>query len=215
MRKRLRLVLSLSMLLSLTNGMMGCGKTNKLPEENKEPTEISDEVSDLGPALDNSNDDGNPLNTYDDQGNVIGKADESNSPIADKEPEKFVQLSDDEKPTGANDYLTNFNATNSCLDDPSLLDGATSEMENKVKQEYDLWNNYLNEVYSKIKSSVSASKVTELDQEESEWDSQKTETAEKVSKEYTDKTKENLVKQMSLAEQTRDRCYFLVNHYMK
>lgn len=118
------------------------------------------------------------------------------------------------KVKGGGDYIKTLNAINSILDDPNLLDGSTLEMKSKVNQEYDLWDQYLNEIYKVISYNLPENEKQDLVAKENAWIKQKESKAKLAGDKYKGGTAENLAYSISAAKSTRDRCYELINTYM-
>jgi len=96
-----------------------------------------------------------------------------------------------------------------------LYAGNTLEMKGAAGQEYDRWDVALNEIYGVLKTQLSTSEMSALEKEEVQWIKDKEEKAKKASLEFQGGTGESLAYTSSLATTTKERCYELVNKYMK
>ena len=86
-----------------------------------------------------------------------------------------------------------------------MLDGYTTyEMTNSATQIYTLWDNELNE-----------SEMNSLRQKQREWITYRDNKAEQDAAEYEGGTMAQLELILSKANTTQERCYELVNWYMK
>ena len=93
--------------------------------------------------------------------------------------------------------------------------GTTAEMKYAAGEEYDRWDKALNEIYSVLKENLSKDEMSKLEAEETKWIKDKEEKAKEAGKEFEGGTAEGLAYTSSLAETTKNRCYELVNKYMK
>lgn len=93
--------------------------------------------------------------------------------------------------------------------------GITIEMKEAAGEEYRRWDNALNEIYNLLKTQLSSSDMKQLKEEEIQWISNKEKKAKEDSLEFKGGTMESLVYINSLAKTTKDRCYELVEKYMK
>ncbi len=99
------------------------------------------------------------------------------------------------------------------LDD--LKGGSTLEMKSAAKEEYERWDRALNEIYGVLQKQLSSDDMNELKDEEIKWIESRDEQAKKDSLKYKGGTAETLIYGMSLGQSTKERCYELVEKYMK
>lgn len=112
-------------------------------------------------------------------------------------------------------YTAKLSDIQSSLSDlESYYSGPPVEMRYAAEEEYKRWDSVLNEIYSELKKSLSASDMDKLEKEEVQWIKDKEEKALNDSLEYKNSTNEHLSYLTSLAQSTKDRCYELVNNYM-
>lgn len=113
-------------------------------------------------------------------------------------------------------YLDKLEAIKVGLKDlDELYAGSTIEMQYAAGQEYERWDVALNEIYGVLKTQLSKTEMSKLEKEEIQWIKDKEAEADKVSKEWEGGTGQNGAIMSSLASTTKDRCYELVNKYMK
>jgi uncharacterized protein YecT (DUF1311 family) len=113
-------------------------------------------------------------------------------------------------------YLDKLEAIKVGLKDlDELYAGSTIEMQYAAGQEYERWDTVLNEIYGVLKTQLSKTEMSKLEEEEVQWIKDKEAEADKVSKEWEGGTGQNGAIMSSLASNTKDRCYELVNKYMK
>lgn len=96
-----------------------------------------------------------------------------------------------------------------------LYAGNTVEMTGAANQEYERWDAALNEIYGVLKTQLSKAEMSKLEKEEVQWIKDKQAKAEASAAEWEGGTGESLAFTSSLASTTKDRCYELVNKYMK
>ncbi|NFO28807.1 DUF1311 domain-containing protein [Clostridium botulinum] len=99
------------------------------------------------------------------------------------------------------------------LDD--LKGGSTLEMKSAAKEEYERWDRALNEIYGVLQKQLSSDDMNKLKDEEIKWIASRDEQAKKDSLKYKGGTAETLIYGMSLGQSTKERCYELVEKYMK
>ena len=91
----------------------------------------------------------------------------------------------------------------------------TNDMYQEACKEYKQWDDALNEIYGVLKVQLSASDMKELQSEEIRWIKDRDAKAKKDASEMAGGTMEKVLYQGSLAKSTKDRCYVLVDKYMK
>ena len=130
----------------------------------------------------------------------------------EKKPESSNNKNDDSK---KNKYLEKLNSIESGLKDlDTYRAGTTLDMKYAASEEYNRWDDALYEIYDELKTSLSSSDMSKLEQEEIKWISEKEKKAKEESNNYKGGTAETLIYTTSLAQSTKDRCYKLVNDYM-
>lgn len=97
----------------------------------------------------------------------------------------------------------------------ALYAGNTIEMKSAASQEYERWDKALNEIYGVLKQQLPSDDMSKLKAEQIKWISDRDDKAKKESLEYEGGTAEQLVYTSSLAKTTKERCYELVEKYMK
>lgn len=220
MKNKIKLLVAFGLVTALTSSLVCCSSNlkqlNKGKDNSQEEKSENVEVNNTdGPSSEGSSDSDSVLNEYDDNGNVIGKIDPNEAPKGfDASPKDYVLIDDADRVHGGNNYLEKLNAIDSCLDDPTLFDKSTAEAKSKVGAEYNTWKSNLDEIYNKVISSVPDKYKSAIEQEEKEWEEVRDKLADEASNKYEGGTAEELEKIISLAQQTRDRCYVLVNQYM-
>lgn len=92
----------------------------------------------------------------------------------------------------------------------STGDAAEAEYER-----YQAWDDMLNEIYALLKTQLSSSEMKALKNEEINWINYRDKTAENDARDFEGGSNYSVVYNGSLATTTKDRCYELVNNYMK
>lgn len=101
------------------------------------------------------------------------------------------------------------------IDERLTKDGAQYAINQFEYHSFDKWDSALNEIYNVLKQQLSASNMKKLKNDEITWIAVKNNTAEKQADEMRGGSGEDMLRYASLAESTKDRCYKLVNVYMK
>ena len=91
----------------------------------------------------------------------------------------------------------------------------TVDLVDAASEEYKLWDDKLNEIYSYLQSILPEDEMNNLTKEELQWIAIRDEKSEEAAKKNEDGTIAPFNKIMSLISNTRDRCYELVNNYIK
>lgn len=94
-------------------------------------------------------------------------------------------------------------------------DGTTYDMRMAANEEYKRWDDALNEIYGVLKTQLSDSEMKALSKEEQEWIEEKERKANEEAEKYEGGTIAPFMHMSSLAQSTKERCYELVNKYMK
>ena len=93
--------------------------------------------------------------------------------------------------------------------------GTTIEMKEAENTRYKSWDDMLNEIYNLLKTQLTEDEMKKLQEEEIEWINYRDETAKNESKEFEGGTIYPIMYTSSLTKTTKNRCYELVNNYMK
>ena len=99
--------------------------------------------------------------------------------------------------------------------DTRYASSVTLDLREAASEEYKLWDDKLNEIYSYLQINLSKDEMNKLTQEEIEWMATRDEKSEAAAKKNEGGTIAPFNSTMSLIESTRDRCYELVNNYIK
>lgn len=91
----------------------------------------------------------------------------------------------------------------------------TAEMKEAEGKRYERWDKALNEIYTELKLQMSPSDMKQLTEKQIKWISYRDNEAKKNSLEFKGGTMESLTYVSSLGQITKDRCYELVENYMR
>lgn len=93
--------------------------------------------------------------------------------------------------------------------------GTTLDMREAAITECKAWDDLLNEVYGIIQQQLSNEDMDLLRAEEIQWLDLRDSKAEESAKEFEGGTMEPLAYEMSIVTSTKERCYELINNYIK
>lgn len=140
-------------------------------------------------------------------------APESSAPAASNEDVEQTPADSSTK----QEYLAKLDAVKTGLSDLQSLkdEGTTASMTEAANEEYKRWDKALNEVYDELKKQLSENEMADLKKQQLDWISDRDEKAKKASQKYEGGTMGSLEYASTLASITKERCYELVNTYMK
>lgn len=133
------------------------------------------------------------------------------------------QLPEEKEETTANDtttnqketYLNKLNETNEKTESMEAVDSSTYALKDVAHKQYEAWDDLLNEIYGVLEKQLSAEEMSQLREEQRDWITHRDETAKEASLEYEGGTMEQLEYVTVLANETKERCYELVEVYMQ
>jgi len=114
-------------------------------------------------------------------------------------------------------YIAKLNNIEENLSDLQDLydEGTTVSLSAAEEETYKRWDAALNEIYSALKEQLSESEMADLKDKQLDWITHRDETAKKESSAYEGGTMESLQFISTKARVTKERCYELVELYMK
>jgi uncharacterized protein YecT (DUF1311 family) len=89
------------------------------------------------------------------------------------------------------------------------------DIHNATVIEYNAWDNMLNEIWGILKKQLPESEMSTLTKKQVEWISYKENAAKSAAAEFSTGSNAPIAHNYSLIKSTKDRCYKLVNNYMK
>lgn len=115
------------------------------------------------------------------------------------------------------EYITKLNSIEESLKKLDYLyeNGITTEMKEGEVRRYDAWDQALNEIYGVLKNQLSTSEMNTLREKQREWITYRDRKAEEAWNESGQGTLSGIATISSNATSTRERCYQLVEQYMK
>ncbi len=136
-----------------------------------------------------------------------------------------TNTTESEKDSGANadkvsqkeEYLTKLNAKKKEMDElrNNPEDDSTYAMKKVEGERYKAWDDLLNEIYGVLQKQLSSEEMEQLKQEQREWIKNRDSKAKEASLKYEGGTMEQLEYVAVLADLTEERCFALVEGYMK
>lgn len=136
-----------------------------------------------------------------------------------------TNTTESEKDSGANDdkvsqkeeYLTKLNTKKREMDElrNNPEDDSTYAMKKVEGERYKAWDDLLNEIYGVLQKQLSSEEMEQLKQEQREWIKNRDSKAKEASLKYEGGTMEQLEYVAVLADLTEERCFALVEGYMR
>ncbi|MGE6753753.1 lysozyme inhibitor LprI family protein [Rossellomorea sp. NPDC071047] len=172
-------------------------------------------------AIPASTDDSSTESTVESDNNEEKQSEQSSMEDRDSQVDSSqeAERSPETKVAGKTEYLNKLDNIQKELDAmPDKKDsdkGVTNAMKNYYGVSYEKYDDALNEIYSLLKKELSPEVMKELKAEQLKWIEQKEAKAEKERLKYEGGTFENVAWYISLYESTKERCYELVNEYMR
>ena len=189
-------------LISLSVVMVGCSKNNEMVDTK---TVSSNETS--TEKVDTKTVTNNEISTETVDTNTVAN-NETLTETSNKENE--------EKKSYKEEYLKKLDSLDEYLKTSvNGGSGTTIEMKEAENTRYKSWDDMLNEIYNLLKTQLTEEEMKKLQEEEIEWIKYRDETAENESKEFEGGTLQPIAYISSLTKTTKNRCYELVNNYMR
>lgn len=115
------------------------------------------------------------------------------------------------------EYINKLNSTEEGMSDLDYLyeNGVTAELVEAEGTKFKRWDNMLNEIYSLLKTQLTESEMNDLKSKQRSWIKYRDTTADNEASEEGEGSLSTVVYNSSLARLTKERCYELVNTYMK
>lgn len=93
--------------------------------------------------------------------------------------------------------------------------GVMTDMKEAASKEHERWDKALNEIYQELQKQLPEADMTKLKEEQLSWIKERDKAAEDAAAKYKGGTMEGLEYAATLASVTKERCYKLVEMYMK
>ena len=213
-------------------------KINKAIDDNKEIDKSIDNIRDLInrneynkakkaiDSLQNKNLDENQKKTLEDlKGRVDSELEKSDENSSSSNKENSNNLNSNNSNTNNSStsksdmalarikYLNRLNDIQNQIDSMEPGD-TTAEMNENADAAYKAWDGALNDIYQYLKANLPSDEFKPLEKEEIQWIKQKEENAKQAADKYRGGTAATSVYLGSLGDDTKNRCYELVNEYM-
>lgn len=208
-------------------------KINKSMDDNKEIDKSIDNIRDLInrneynkakkaiDSLQNKNLDENQKKTLEDlKGRVDSELEKSDENSSSSNKENSNTSNTNTSSTSKSDmalarikYLNRLNDIQNQIDSMEPGD-TTAEMNENADAAYKAWDGALNDIYQYLKANLPSDEFKPLEKEEIQWIKQKEENAKQAADKYRGGTAATSVYLGSLGDDTKNRCYELVNEYM-
>lgn len=193
--------------------LAACGNSNAEVNE-KSDTELSDGMNDSSntdltenTATEYTDTDAKDTETNDTKEKVDAS---NNAPI------KEESISTTNTPVNLKEeYLTKLSDAKKETDEMKAEDSSTYAMKKVENDRYDVWDELLNEVYEVLIEQLPTEEVDHLRNEQRNWIKYRDDSAKEASLKYKGGTQEHLEYVAVLANLTEERCYDLVENYMK
>jgi uncharacterized protein YecT (DUF1311 family) len=210
-RRNMFVVTILSALLLV--GMSACNQSSDGDAANQSESDATSANTEDSLQKDDSSEDSTTESDENEKDESKETSTESSSPESEGQDDTVT------KAEGKQTYLEKLDNIQKELDAlPYKKDsdkGVTNAMKNYYGVSYEKYDDALNEIYSLLKKELSPEVMAELKSEQVKWIKEKEEKAEKERLKYEGGTFENVAWYISLYESTKDRCYELVEEYMR
>jgi uncharacterized protein YecT (DUF1311 family) len=113
------------------------------------------------------------------------------------------------------EYKTKLDNIELGFEDFDNTEKTTKDMRDHANERYKQWDDALNEIYGVLKRQLSASDMKNLQNEEIQWIKNRDSKASEASSKAKGGTLEPVLYVGSLAQSTKERCYELVDKYIK
>lgn len=147
-------------------------------------------------------------------GNDTGSVEktESNNDVKENEEVEHSDVVSTKK-----EYLEKLNDIEKGLSefDPVYENGTQTDMNEAKSETLKRWDNALNEIYKVLEKQLSSAEMEKLRKEQREWIKQRDKIAKEESSQFKGGTLEPFQYADTLARITKERCYELVEVYMK
>ncbi|WP_419954404.1 lysozyme inhibitor LprI family protein [Neobacillus niacini] len=113
------------------------------------------------------------------------------------------------------EYLQKLNTTKQATEELAATDSSTFALKKVENDRWEMWDALLNEVYAVLNEHLSTEEMDQLRTEQRNWLKHRDDTALEASQKNKGGTQEHLEYVAVLANLTEERCYELVEIYMK
>lgn len=164
-------------------------------------------------------------NTNDDSSNAVSTENTSNNDKTDTDEKvdtsNNVSTKDEDLSTNnteaslKEEYLKKINATKIETEELEAKDSSTYALKKVENDRWNSWDELLNKIYGALKEQLPPEEMDQLREEQRNWIKYRDNSALEASIKYEGGTQEHLEYVSVLANLTEERCYELVEEYMK
>jgi len=195
-------------LLAIAFGLVGCDNTTK-ESVNKQPTETTTAANNEV----NSNEQISSSNEVNSKEQTISNNNEKSSD--NNKVNSNTKSNNTNQKSKKQEYKAKLDNIELELKGFDNASATTNDMYQEACRAYKQWDDALNEIYGALKAQLPASDMKKLQTEELQWIKDRDAKAKKDAEEMAGGTMEKVLFQGSLANSTKERCYVLVDKYMK
>lgn len=189
-------------------------------------TENSSTTLENPPQNNNSNqttNDKSSENTPNDESDVSEKNTTDNQKTSEETDTSSNHTANDEKSSSTTStevslkekYQKIINETKKEAEELGATDSSTYALKKVEDDRWEMWDQLLNEIYGALKEQLSAEEMDQLKEEQRNWIKNRDKRALEASLKFKGGTQEHLEYTAVLANITEERCYELVEGYMK
>ncbi|WP_231687749.1 lysozyme inhibitor LprI family protein [Bacillus sp. CHD6a] len=151
------------------------------------------------------------------QKELNGESTEADLEDTNKTNEKVdASIHEEEASTSVKEkYLKQSEYTKKEAEEWKATDSSTYALKKVENDRWELWDNFLNEIYGVLEEQLPAKEMDELREKQRNWITYRDDTALAASLKYKGGTQEHLEYVSVLANLTEERCYELITKYMK
>jgi len=215
---------SIFTVLALFVLLVGCNNQNNA-NQNETAVENEETVSEETKSDSNEETQSNPENNSEDQDNDVQEEsnNEGSSSTNETQQSSDNESEDEDVSEEINSnqgnkqkYLDKLNSIEKAATEiRNNNDGTTFGMRKSQEEILEKWDQALNEIYQVLETQLPADEMEKLRQEQRKWITLRDETAKEDASQFEGGTMEPLEYTASLANTTKERCYELVENYMK
>lgn len=184
---------------------------NQSPK-NKLTQNTNEDSSNLDSTENASNTGNTNKDTIEEENNDINEKVDTSNNVPAKEEEPSINNTEGSL---KEQYLKKLNDTKRETEELKATDSSTYALKKVENDRWDIWDELLNEIYGVLKEQLSLEEMDQLRAEQRNWIKYRDESALEASLKYKGGTQEHLEYVAVLANLTEERCFELVEDYMK
>ncbi|MFA1819966.1 lysozyme inhibitor LprI family protein [Virgibacillus oceani] len=212
-RKFLMIILTAAIVI-----VSACGQSSAEPDDQSPNRDSAQETNDNATDEDTANESEDPIENASEEADTQSDAEEetANQSAENEEGSSKSNSSNNEVTESKKDeYVQKLADTKEITEELEASDSSTYALKEVENERWDIWDELLNEIYGVLEEQLSSGEMDQLREEQREWIELRDESALEASLEYKGGTQEHLEYVSVLANMTEERCYELVEDYMK